>query len=78
MTGVSGAVKYVVRAKGEEKPLLSSAEEGDEFDLRAQLPVLAFKHVIPSMKKGEKVKLVIQPNCKAPKFSTGFRIRIWG
>ena len=65
MPFVLPAVKYSARAVGQPQPFAASAPEGTEFVVGAGLEGMrGLQEVVQRMKKGEKAKVELQPQCE--------------
>lgn len=63
------AVQYAITNQDGTQTLKQAAEGGEEFVV-SNSPVLAFAIALKTMKKQEKVSLVIKPPCKLPSFTS--------
>ncbi len=61
-----GAVHYSINVKGSTEVLHASKEGGDEFPIDNAPVPMGFATALKTMKRNEKVNLVIQPKCEIP------------
>jgi FKBP-type peptidyl-prolyl cis-trans isomerase 2 len=66
---ILAAVRYTIRVEGSDKVVAETGDSGAEFSVehaeRGSANALpAFAEVLKGMKKGEKVSLLIKPQCE--------------